>query len=113
MVQKNLRLTPFGDSQRVRFSDHLLEFGAASWYLGLIMSKYFHINIVLTIAAIFIVYDFFIERDCKAQDARDYAVLCEKEYHIHIRGKDEFKHVEDVQRTVQNILTNGQRKNET
>lgn len=106
VLERNIDISPSNDKTKVRFVDCLFGFGTATWYLGMFIQDWFDINMALAILLQFIVFDFFIERNCKAQDAKEYAELCEDKFGITIRDKDNLKTVDEAKRLVSDIIAN-------
>ena len=106
VLERNIGIPPSNDKDKVRFVDCLFGFGTASWYLGMFIQDWLNINMVLAILLQFVVFDFFIERDCKAQDAKEYAELCENKFGITIRNKNNLKTVDEARRIVSDIISN-------
>lgn len=107
ILDENVKIPPLNKGEsKLRFIDYAFYFGTATWYIGWAVQEWFGINWAIAILIQFIAFDLFIERNCKAQDAKEYAELCEDKFGITIRDKDNLKTVDEAKRLVTDIIAN-------
>lgn len=98
LLDENLKNTDF-------FSGNVAWFGIGAWYAAALLYNWFQINFFVCLIAIFVIYDFIIEKQSSRQDAYEYIRLCERKYKITIYS-DDAKNIEIAKSLIMTAIEN-------